>query len=114
MTPTDANHEDARAKLQQRAQSLDGTVQGHTVKFDGIHWTCTAGVELQIDTPDGEVYEEHEAEFSGTVQDDPGEHLAEVWDWVQTANTERWATVKAQDDDHAELVANRRKYGAEY
>ncbi len=105
MTPED---------FHQHIQSLAGEVQGHDVTFDGIHWTCTVGVEMQVDTPSGEIYEEHEAEFSGRMDDDPGEHLAEVWDWVAAAHIKRRDTEQAQADDHAELVANRRKYGAEY
>jgi hypothetical protein len=99
-------------ELHTRVQALAGEIQGHRVKFDGIHWACEVGMEMQIETPDGEVYEEHTAEFSGTIQDDPADHRAEVWDWVVAANTKRWATFA--DDDHAEFKANRRKYGSDY
>jgi hypothetical protein len=76
-------------QLHARVQALAGEIQGQRVKFDGIHWTCEVGMEMQIDTEDGEVYEEHTAEFSGTIQDDPADHRAEVWDWVVAATSTR-------------------------
>jgi hypothetical protein len=101
-------------QLHARVQALTGEIQGHRVKFEGIHWTCEVGMEMQIDTPDGEVYEEHTAEFSGTIQDDPADHRAEVWDWVVAARVKRLEDDQAWRDNLSELVANRRKYGSDY
>ena len=47
MTPPTHN-ELLQDDLQQRANNLQGDVQGHHVTFDGIHWTCTVGVEFAV------------------------------------------------------------------